>query len=491
MGAVCSSMSNTFSGAEPDEEQDTTRPRSAQTQRRAIRRVHVTPTTTEETPTSTTALKRTNSKSTLKSSDNKLEQPNLDSFMSRFGPVDEEQLYIDSYWWAQPKDDNDDDAPWNNTKTNNANVGTAINKGQMPPNKMGGATAIDPVSSESKLEQDPFENHPFFTMNIKRLTKPASKKTRSESTRSMKGGDEKSSKEKERENSKNAELSKYKVVYDDKKFLTIYPVLGDMRENVDAKCHSIHEAIKSDPDDRDKKLIKIYSSLSVVDRAFIPEQYETLFSETLASVIETAISGPFGSLIVSLSYTIEDSESEMIQTALDDDSKWSCRNDHLLRVLCGRNNEEIIKLKETYEKTTEKNMDSIMLKELQKGAFHTYMKMCLKTNACEKYDPKKKHTKDNAKKFAKELSDGKQDTDDLLGIFVRSPPTFLRQIDQAYEKKYKKSVTNSIKKGLKSSTEDAVLYGVGMSLDPFENVAIAMEKTFKGETIKFIVINRK
>jgi len=477
MGSVCSSMSNTFSGAEPDQEQYTTRTRP--TQKASNRRVNTTTSTMEEQSTPA-AMNKINSKSVLKSSDNKSTQSDFDSFSDEFVPVDEEQLYIDSYWWAEPKDFDDDDAPWNNTKAPKGNLGTASNKGQISPDKNGAAAGgVDPVSSESKLEHDPFENHPFFTMDIKRLTKPKSNRTKS-----MKNvGVKKSSKEKEKESSKNADdLAKYQLVYDDKKVPNIYPVLGDIRKNVDAKCHSIHEAFKSDPDDRDKKLIKVYSTLSVIDRAFIPEQYKVLFSEPLASQIKAAISGPFGNLILSLSYTIEDAEIEMIRTALS--SNWKHRNEHLLRVLCGRGNQEIIKLKDSYEKTTEKNMDSIV-KELQKGAFRDYIKMCLKKNACEKYQPKKKHIKENAKKVAKELYDcGEKrfgtDNDEFLGIFVRNPPPFLRLIDAAYEEKYKKSIKKAIKNELSFSAEVAVLYGVGMSLDPFDMIAKTMEKTFKG-----------
>jgi len=442
----------------------------------------------EETTTSTTkVMNKSNSKgSVLKNNDNRSVQSDFDSFSDEFCPVDEEELYIDSYWWAQPKDDNADDAPWNNTKKTPAN-----------PTIMGGAgagpAAVDPVSSESKLEQDPFENHPFFTMNIKRLTKPKSiKKTGSEkNSKSVKKSSEEKDK-KERISKTDTELSKYKLVYDDKKVLNVYPVLGDLRKNVDAKCHSIHEAFKSDPDDRDKKLIKVYSTLSVIDRAFIPAQYKTLFGENLAAQIKTAISGPFGNLILSLSNTIEDAEIEMIQTALD--SKWTYRNEHLLHILCGRNNEEILKLKDAYEKKTEKKIETILKSELQKGAFRQYVTMCLQDNACEKYEPKKKHAKNNAKKVAKDLYDcGEKrfgtDNNEFLGILVRSPPPFLRQIDAAYEKNYKKSITKAIKNELKFSAEVAALYGVGMSLNPFETIVKAMEKEFKGVRMDTIGFN--
>ena len=66
--------------------------------------------------------------------------------MSEFGPVDEEQLCADSCWRAKSEDVKAENAPWNtNAKKRNANVGTVINEGQMPPNKMGSSTAIDPL----------------------------------------------------------------------------------------------------------------------------------------------------------------------------------------------------------------------------------------------------------------------------------------------------------------------------------------------------------
>ena len=67
-----------------------------------------------------------------------------------------------------------------------------------------------------------------------------------------------------------------------------------------------------------------------------------------------------------------------------------------------------------------------------------------------------------------------------MDILVRSPPPFLRLVDAAYEKKYKKSITKAIKNELTFASEVAALYGVGMSLDPFGTIAKAMEKTFKG-----------
>lgn len=254
--------------------------------------------------------------------------------------------------------------------------------------------------------------------------------------------------------------------------------------HIDAKCHSIHDSFKSDPDDRDKQLIEVFSSLSVVDRAYVPAQYNILFGFALNGQIKEAISGSFGNLILLLSTTIEEAEVQMISSACD--AKWSYRNEHLAHIICGRNNDEIIKLKETYKKVTEgEDLEAALKKDLQRGSYRTYVKLCLTDNSMDVYDPNKKHTKENAKKVAKELYDcgEKQfgtDVDAFFGILIRSPPKFLRMIDSAYEKKYKHSITKAIKDELTFSTEIAVLYGVGMSLNPFHSVAKAMEKTFKG-----------
>merc|ERR1712129_181766 len=81
------------------------------------------------------------------------------SISIEFVPVDEDQLYVDSYWWAQPNDIHADDVPWSTSKSllasndNNQQQDASINESKV-------------------VDEDPFENHPFFKMNISRLTKP-------------------------------------------------------------------------------------------------------------------------------------------------------------------------------------------------------------------------------------------------------------------------------------------------------------------------------
>ena len=379
MGSICSSMSNTFSVGEAEVEQQVTS-RRVSSQHRSRER-----TSQEATTTARSKSIRTTVSNKI---DNKSEHFDDDSFSDEFVPVDEEHLYVDSYWWAQPKDVNEDELPWQKKQSDKQSAAAGASK----------SDGIDALISESK-EQDPFENHPFFTMNIKRLTKPKSTKSASSSSKKEK----KSVKEKEKVKSKAYDLAKFKLVYDDVSVPAIYPVLGDIHMIVDAKCHSIHEAFKSDPDDRDKKLIKVYSTLNVIDRAYVPAKYKELFGDELAPQIKGSVSGPFGHLILLLSDTIEQSEIQMIQTALD--SKWSHRNEHLLRIICGRKNQEIEILKKTYKERTDKDLDSVMKKEAQKGAFRTYIKMCLKDDAMQEYDPDGKHTRENSKKVAKKFYD--------------------------------------------------------------------------------------
>merc|ERR1712228_402639 len=94
-------------------------------------------------------------------------------------------------------------------------------------------------------------------------------------------------------------------------------------------------------------------------------------------------------------------------------------------------------------------------------------------------------TKTKAKEKAVELYDAGEgkygtDYDNFFKLLLEPPPPFLRDIDEAYREKYKKSIFKAIKNELTFTAESAVLYSAGLAVDPYQTIAKEIQIKFKG-----------
>lgn len=407
------------------------------------------------------------------------------SSSNEFVPIDEEwqgkddELYMGSYWWAKAKGDNGMGELWD---------------------KMGGdATDVSSDNIEAQQHQqdiDPYGRYPSFSVNIRHPNKPVSSKLAAAAKEAAKKGPRKPKKivvdsESDDEIFRKSILDVFD--YDPDEMVSLYPIIkeGDLPPpGVDDKCTRINNALSLTKKERDKKLIDVYATLNVIDREYVPQRYEEMFGINLRREMSRHLKGDFGKLIEYLSVPIIEAEVIMIDNAL----KLRIRDNYLSRILCGRTNEEIKMLKEKYREINHRSLDdSVFAKLGTLTSLGPYYRLCFE-GIVEKYEPKSKHKKNKADDIAQQIWDageGKWGTDTavFLNLLCSTPAPLLRQVNQAYQKNHKSSINRAIINELIGSNEIAVLYGVGMYIDPWLTVSKAIYALYKGLGMDALGVN--
>jgi len=202
----------------------------------------------------------------------------------------------------------------------------------------------------------------------------------------------------QREKKQKAEI-KLDFIVDPNKFLQFYPEINtdSIPSHIDGKCQNVYNALKLDPQFRDRNLIALFSSMKTVDRHFIAKSYEKKYGVSLCHQIKKIVSPSLpnvGYLLCLLSFPIEEAEAWIIYNFFEG-KKSKNKEEHLFHVLCGRSYKEIRKLCETYVEKYHTDLDVQIMESVKNKLLRKYIILCM--GIVEEYDQEHRHTKEKVK----------------------------------------------------------------------------------------------
>lgn len=257
--------------------------------------------------------------------------------------------------------------------------------------------------------------------------------------------------------------------------------LGDpiYTPEIDEACDLIRSATKGLGTD-ERALVETLGSKDAVERSLIAHRYKEKYGKELTDLMKGETSGDFGFLIRLLALPLPEAECEIIWKA----TKGLGTNEELLwSVVCGRSNEEVQMLKTTFFRRFNKDLVSLVGSELS-GDIKKLHLACLQGME-EAYDPAH-HTPSRAEEDATTFykrGQGKRfgtDEEALFGIICRSPPPYLKMIDEAYARRYSVTLRRALEKELRGKAERAAVFALGMKLTPYETIAEHIKGTCAG-----------
>ena len=154
----------------------------------------------------------------------------------------------------------------------------------------------------------------------------------------------------------------------------------------------------------------------------------------------------------------------------------------LYPVLCGRDNEEIAKLKASYFEMYSQDLGIKLASELG-GEFKQMIFWSIQ--GLEKpFDPEyftKEKAEEDAEAFHK-AGEGFWGTDDknLFKIIVESPARHLENVNEVYVERYEVTLIGALNKDIGGDAGKAARYAVGMKLKPYSTVAEHIMKCCQG-----------
>lgn len=268
--------------------------------------------------------------------------------------------------------------------------------------------------------------------------------------------------------------------------MNLYPnevhqaLLGDpsYTPDIDDACDQIYQATKGIGTD-EEAIIATLGSKDASQRYLVAYRYKEKYNKELYTLMKKENSGNFGILTQLLALPIPVAEAKIIRIA----TKGFGTNEKLLySVLLGRTNEEMELLKKAYFNKYSKDMADVVSSELS-GSLKKLLMACVQ-GIEEKYDPtfhNESKAQEDADTFYKK-GQGKWGTDEsaLFHIIVKSPPQYLKLVDDAYVAKHKVNLERAIEKELSGKVKKAAIFELGMKLTPYPTMAEHIKSTCAG-----------
>lgn len=248
---------------------------------------------------------------------------------------------------------------------------------------------------------------------------------------------------------------------------------------IDDACEQIREATKGMGTD-ERTLIQTLGSKNTLERFLISYRYKEKYGEDMKELMKSENSGDFGFLTQLLSLAAPEAEAKIIRKAT---KGMGTKNELLWSVVCGRSNEEIQILKKTYFARYNKDLISLVSSELG-GDMKKLHIACLQ-GIEETYDAgyhNATKADEDAKTFYKSGQGKRFGTDEetLFGIICKSPPVFLKMINDAYVKRNNVNMEKALEKELRGKVKNAAIFTLGMKLHPYETIAEHIKGTCAG-----------
>ncbi|OQR86363.1 annexin [Achlya hypogyna] len=254
--------------------------------------------------------------------------------------------------------------------------------------------------------------------------------------------------------------------------------LAHQNQTIDNWCNEIYSACAGFGTD-EARLTKLIGTKTASERAYIALRYPELHNKSLYSEMKGETSGDYGKLLQLLAQPLEEAEALIIRDA----TKGAGTTEKLLYpVLGGRTNEELNILKKAFFKVYENDMVVTLADDLG-GDLKTFV-LAVVNQMTQEYNPAI-HTQAKAAEIADiiyKAGEGKWGTDEsaFCNALCSIPPQFMATVNAAYVAKHGNSLERAIEKEFGGKAEDAILYHVGMILNPIETIAVQFERTMKG-----------
>ena len=227
-------------------------------------------------------------------------------------------------------------------------------------------------------------------------------------------------------------------------------------------------------------MIDALASKSSEMRYKIYYRYKAMYEKNLEDVMKSECgSGDFGLALQYLAVPPHVAEAMMLKRGMDG---LGTKERILWPILCGRANDEIVKLKETYFATFEKDLGVQLSGELG-GDFERLIFHCIQGSE-EEMDPEF-HTDEKAEADCEafyEAGAGRWGTDEksLFKIIANSPPEHLATVNDLYVAKHERTLISALESELGGDVEKGAMHCVGMKLKPEETVARLIKSTCAG-----------
>lgn len=208
--------------------------------------------------------------------------------------------------------------------------------------------------------------------------------------------------------------------------------------------------------------------------------YKEKYGKDLQIVMKSELgSNALGMTLQLLSLPLDMAEALMIEIAM---KGFGTKESLLYPIMCGRENDEITKLKATYFSMFSKDM-SIKLAEEINGDFERMIFWCLQ--GLEKEYDTEYFTDDKAEADAEafhKAADGRFGTDEasLFKIIAESPEQHLKKINEIYVQNYKKTLIRCLNWEIGGDAGRAARYAVGMKLKPYQTAAQHIARCCEG-----------
>jgi hypothetical protein len=208
--------------------------------------------------------------------------------------------------------------------------------------------------------------------------------------------------------------------------------------------------------------------------------YKDHYGKDLQRVMKSEVgSRALGMTLQLLSLPLDMAEALMIENAM---KGFGTKERVIYPIICGRENQEINKLKATYFSMFSADMSTKLAGELG-GDFERMIFWSLQGLEKE-YDTKyfsDKKANTDAEAFHK-AADGRFGTDEasLFKIIGESPKQHLEKMNQIYVKKHELTLIGCLSSEVGGDAGRAARYAVGMKLDPYKTAAQHIAKCCEG-----------
>lgn len=251
--------------------------------------------------------------------------------------------------------------------------------------------------------------------------------------------------------------------------------IGGMEE----ACEIIHDSMEGWGTETDG-LNEVLGAKNPTQRFIISKQYEEIYGEDLYEEVKDEAGGDYGRALKLLVMNPVDAEAKMVHDAI---KGWGAREPHLIPLIVGRSNADLVLLKRAYFNRYENDMVMDLADNLD-GDFEKLIVMCAQ-GLEEDYDPDV-HNEDRIKDDCNELYESGQgswgtDENTFFKILVTAPSEHLQAVQNAYVDEYGYSLKKIAEKELDGNVEDAIVHLLSLKLGKIpETYAAGIKSTTKG-----------